>query len=129
VLGTHKGIWSYTIGQRKGLGIARGEPLYVTEIRPESNTVLVGPASELYRSNLRAAGVNWAGRETPREPFRAGVRIRYRHEDAPALVTPNEDGSADVRFEEPQRSIAAGQWAVFYDGELLLGGGMIERSW
>ncbi len=129
VIGRHNGIWSYTIGQRKGLGIGGGEPLYVTGIRPETNTVLVGPASELYRSNLRAAGVNWVSIEPPKKPLRAVVRIRYKHADAPAAVTPNEDGSVDVRFDEPQRSIAAGQWAVFYDEDLLLGGGMIERSW
>lgn len=129
VLGRHKGIWSYTVGQRKGLGIGGGEPLYVTGIRPETNTVLVGPASELYRSNLKAIGINWVSVEPPMKPLRAVVRIRYKHADAPALVTPNADGSADVLFEEPQRSIAAGQWAVFYDGDLLLGGGMIQRSW
>ena len=128
-LGKHKGIWSYTIGQRKGLGISGGAPLYVTEIRPETNTVVVGPDDELYRQNLRAVRVNWCSITEPRTPLRAGVRIRYRHEDAPAVVTPAGDGSADVAFEAPQRSIAAGQWAVFYDGDLLLGGGMIERSW
>jgi tRNA-uridine 2-sulfurtransferase len=129
VLGPHKGIWSYTIGQRRGLGIARGEPLYVTEIRPESDTVVVGPASELYRSNLRAEGVNWVSMVPPAAPLRAGVRIRYRHEEEAALVTPNADGSADVAFDKPQRSIAAGQWAVFYNEDMLLGGGMIQRSW
>jgi tRNA-specific 2-thiouridylase len=128
VLGGHAGIWSYTIGQRRGLGISAGEPMYVTGIDRESNTVYVGPASELYKSGLIASGINWVGIAPPLEDLRASVRIRYRHAEAPALVSPRADGSVSVRFDEPQRSIAAGQWAVIYDGDVLLGGGVIEKS-
>ncbi len=129
LLGTHGGIAGFTVGQRRGLGIARGEPLYVTGIDAEANTVFVGPAGELYRRNLEASRMNWVSVEPPIEPFRARVRIRYRHEEAEAVVTPGEDGSAHVLFDDPQRSIAAGQWAVLYDRDLLLGGGVIERGW
>ncbi len=129
VLGTHKGIWSFTVGQRRGLGVARGEPMYVTGLDRETNTVRIGPAEELNRTNLLASGVNWVSMAPPSAPLRAAVRIRYRHAEARALVTPLEDGSVSVLFDEPQRSIAPGQWAVFYDGNLVLGGGAIERSW
>jgi tRNA-specific 2-thiouridylase len=129
VLGTHRGIWSFTVGQRRGLGVARGEPMYVTGLDGKTNTVYVGPAEELDRSNLSASGVNWVSIAPPSGPLRAEVRIRYRHARALALVTPRDDGSADVLFDEPQRSIAPGQWAVFYDGDLVLGAGTIERSW
>jgi tRNA-specific 2-thiouridylase len=129
VLGSHRGIGGYTVGQRRGLGIGGGEPLYVTAIDKESNTVFAGPAGELYRRNLLASRINWASVAAADEPLRAAVRIRYQHREAPALVTPQGDGSAIVLFDEPQKSIAAGQWAVFYHGDLLLGGGVIERSW
>jgi tRNA-specific 2-thiouridylase len=129
VLGTHEGIWSYTVGQRRGLGISGGKPLYVTDMDRDTNTVFVGQAGELYRRGLVASSVNWVGIKAPVGPIRAAVRIRYRHDEAAALVTPMEDGSARVLFDDPQRSIARGQWAVFYDGDLLLGGGAIEGSW
>ena len=129
VLGTHRGIWSYTVGQRRGLGISGGEPLYVTSIDRATDTVFVGPAGELSRGSLMATGVNWVSTARPSAPIRAQVRIRSQQRAAPATVEPMEDGSAEVRFEEPQRAVAAGQWAVFYDGDLLLGGGVIERSW
>ncbi len=128
VLGRHRGIGFFTVGQRRGLGIARGEPLYVTRIDARSNTVYVGPESELYRGRLQAAKVNWVSIAPPAGPIRAGVRIRYQSREAAATVAPQEDGSAQVLFDEPQRSIAAGQWAVFYDGDRLLGGGIIEDS-
>ena len=129
VLGRHRGIWAYTVGQRRGLGIAGGEPLYVTGIEAETNTVFVGPASQLTRGSLLAAGVNWVSIAAPAEPLRAAVKIRSQQNAAPATVLPGQDGSVEVRFDEPQRAIAAGQWAVFYDGDLLLGGGVIERAW
>jgi len=129
VLGTHRGIWSYTVGQRRGLGISAGEPLYVTGIDRATDTVFVGPAGELSRGSLIATGVNWVSTARPSAPFRAQVRIRSQQRAAPATIEPMEDGSAEVRFDEPQRAIASGQWAVFYDGDLLLGGGVIERSW
>jgi tRNA-specific 2-thiouridylase len=129
IVGKHRGIWAYTVGQRRGLGISAGEPLYVTAIDPATDTVFVGPAAELSRGSLLALRVNWVSIGPPAAPLRAAVKIRSQQEAAPATVIPLGDGSAEVRFDEPQRAIAAGQWAVFYDGDLLLGGGAIEQSW
>jgi tRNA-uridine 2-sulfurtransferase len=128
VLGKHQGVWSYTVGQRRGLGIAAGKPVYVTGIDGKSNTVYVGPEGELFRTGLTTGQVNWVSIPAPGEPIRAGVRIRYQSRDAAALVTPAADGTASIVFDEPQKSIAAGQWAVFYDGDRLLGAGVIEGT-
>jgi tRNA-specific 2-thiouridylase len=125
VIGSHKGIWGYTIGQRKGLGVGGGGPLYVTRIEAATNTVVAGPESQLYRSELGVRDVNWAAIAPPSEPVRLAVKIRYRNPAAPAVVAPTADGGARVTFEEPQRAIARGQWAVFYDGDILVGGGAI----
>jgi tRNA-uridine 2-sulfurtransferase len=127
VIGHHKGIWGYTIGQRKGLGVGGGEPLYVTRIEAATNTVVAGPESRLYRTELRVRDVNWASIEEPTAPVRLLAKIRYRNPAAPALITPGPDGGARVSFDEPQRAIAAGQWAVFYDGDILVGGGAIAE--
>jgi tRNA-specific 2-thiouridylase len=129
VLGTHRGIWAYTIGQRRGLAIAAGEPLYVTGIDPATNTDVVGPAAELARRGLCTGAVNWVSIAAPAAPIRAEVRIRSQQAAAPATVSAGEDGSARVDFDSPQRAVATGQWAVFYSGDLLLGGGVIEESW
>ncbi len=129
VIGRHRGIWDYTIGQRKGLGVGGGEPLYVTRLEPATNTVVAGPEAGLYRSELTARGVNWMSIPRPvagSAGLRLSVKIRYRNPAVPALVTPGPDGSAHVLFDEPQRAIARGQWAVFYDGDLVAGGGVIE---
>jgi tRNA-uridine 2-sulfurtransferase len=128
VVGRHKGVWAYTIGQRRGLGIGAGEPLYVTGIDPSTNTVFVGPAAELDRTSLVTAAVNWVSIAPPAKPVRAAVKVRSQQQPAPGLVIPRDDGSAEVRFDQPQRAVAPGQWAVFYDGELLLGGAVIEGS-
>jgi tRNA-uridine 2-sulfurtransferase len=125
VIGTHKGVWGYTIGQRRGLGVGGGDPLYVTGIDAATNTVVAGPEAGLYRRELVAREVNWAAIDPPAEPLRLDVKIRYRNPAAPATVTARDDGSASVVFDEPQRAIARGQWAVFYDGDVLLGGGPI----
>ena len=125
LLGTHTGIWKYTVGQRKGLGVGGGDPLYVTRIDSVTNTVVAGPDSGLYSRELIANNLNWASIEEPRAPLRLDVKIRYRNAAAPAVVTPREGGSASVLFDEPQRAIALGQWAVFYDGDTLVGGGVI----
>ncbi|HVO39535.1 MAG TPA: tRNA 2-thiouridine(34) synthase MnmA [Spirochaetia bacterium] len=127
VIGSHRGIWGYTIGQRKGLGVGGGAPLYVTDIDARTNTIVAGPESALYRSSLLARGVNWVSREAPRGPLRVGARIRYRNPEAPAIVTPLDDGAVRVDFDEPQRAIARGQMVVFYDGDILLGGGPISE--
>ena len=125
-IGSHRGIWGYTIGQRKGLGVGGGEPLYVTQIDAKTNTIVAGPESRLYRSSLTVHSVNWVSREAPREPIWVGARIRYRNPEAPAVVTPLPGGGVSVEFDEPQRAVAPGQMAAFYDGDLLLGGGPIE---
>ena len=125
VIGEHKGVWGYTIGQRRGLGIGGGEPLYVTRIDAGTNTVVAGPESSLFRRELVARSVNWASRDEPTEAIRLQVKVRYRNPAVPALVTPGGEGSVRVRFDEPQRAIARGQWAVFYDGDILVGGGVI----
>jgi tRNA-uridine 2-sulfurtransferase len=126
VIGRHRGIWGYTIGQRKGLGVGGGEPLYVTRIDAAANTVVAGPESALYRTELSVRGVNWAAIAEPAGPVPLEVKIRYRNPAAPATVSPLPGGGARVVFDEPQRAIAPGQWAVFYDGDLLAGGGPIE---
>jgi tRNA-specific 2-thiouridylase len=128
VVGTHRGIWAYTVGQRRGLGIGSGEPLYVTGIDAATNTVFVGPAAELERTRLLTGAVNWVSIAPPAGPLRAAVKIRSQQEPAPAGVVPRADGTAEVVFDVPQRAVAPGQWAVFYDGDLLLGGAVIETS-
>ena len=130
VIGRHRGIWAYTIGQRRGLGVGGGEPLYVTALDASTNTVVAGPESALYRRELTALGVNWMSIAPPPQgtgPLRLQVKIRYRNPAVPAAVTPGAGGTARVAFDEPQRAIARGQWAVFYDGDILVGGGVIAE--
>jgi tRNA-uridine 2-sulfurtransferase len=124
-LGEHTGLANYTIGQRKGLGIASPIPMYVLRKNAITNTLVVGPQEELGRSDLTARDINWVSGTVPGEPFRAEVKIRYTAKEAWAWVKPIEGGQAEVRFDAPQRDITAGQAAVFYQGDLLLGGGII----
>ncbi len=124
-LGGHGGLANFTVGQRRGLGFATGRPLYVVSLDAARNEVVVGGDAELWRRDLIAAGVNWLVDE-PRGDFRAAVRIRSRHEPAPATLAPAGAGAWRVRFDEPQRAITPGQGAVFYDGETVLGGGWIQ---
>jgi tRNA-specific 2-thiouridylase len=125
-LGQHNGLANYTIGQRKGLGVASPVPLYVLGKDAATNTLIVGEADELGTSELIAADVSWMSGEAPREPFRAEVKIRYTAREAWAQVTPLEGGrQARVRFDAPQRDVTPGQAAVFYAGDLLVGGGII----
>ncbi len=129
VLGEHNGLANYTIGQRKGLGLASPVPLYVLGKQAAQNRLVVGVESELGTSELLAMGVNWTCGEIPGEPFRAMVKSRYTAREMPALVTPLDHGrQATVRFDAPQRDITSGQAAVFYDGEVVLGGGIITPS-
>ena len=126
VIGKHQGLAYYTIGQRKGLGISSPVPLYVLEKNAAMNTLIVGTGSELGSCELAAEGVNWIAGEAPGEAFRAQVKTRYTAEEAWALVTPLEGNRVKVVFEIPQRDITPGQSAVFYDGDIVLGGGLIQ---
>ncbi|MBR6484072.1 MAG: tRNA 2-thiouridine(34) synthase MnmA [Clostridiales bacterium] len=125
VIGKHKGIIAYTIGQRKGLGVAYGEPLFVKKISPEDNRVYLGRDEELYSNETDVRDLHIISGEVPAEPFRCKVRIRYKHKEKDALVTPLGDDRAHIGFDEPQRAITPGQAAVFYDGDVVLGGGVI----
>jgi tRNA-specific 2-thiouridylase len=126
VLGKHKGIWNYTIGQRKGIGISSTEPLYVISLKKETNEVVIGPADKTFKKSLVAVNLNWIGVDKLTEERNAQVKIRSTQQPVPALLTPQTDGSVEVTFEELQKSIAIGQSAVFYDNDLVLGGGVIN---
>lgn len=125
VVGTHQGAVSYTIGQRKGLGIALGEPVYVCSKDMENNTVTVGPDSALFTDTLLADNWNWISIPALTEPIRVKARIRYRHTEQPATVYPEENGVARVIFDEPQRAITPGQAVVLYDEDTVVGSGTI----
>lgn len=124
ILGTHNGIINYTIGQRKGLG-AFGKPMFVTGISAENNTVTIGENGSQYSKGLVADRLNFIAFDSLEEPMRADVKIRFRAKPAPATVTPHSDGTVNVVFDEPQRSVTPGQSAVFYDGDTVIGGGRI----
>ncbi len=128
VLGTHDGVHRFTVGQRKGLGLSRsptGAPMYVLALLPADRQVIVGPKRALERTTLTASGVNWI-RPEPDAPIRTVVQIRHRHQAAPATVRSLGAGRAEVVFDEPQVAITPGQAAVFYDGDVVVGGGWIE---
>jgi tRNA-uridine 2-sulfurtransferase len=127
VLGHHEGIEFYTIGQRKGLGISAPKPLYVLELDPAANRVVVGDESALERDEFVVDRCNWIAFENPPESLEATVKIRYHHPGARATVTPLPGGRAKVKLYSPQRAITPGQAAVFYDEDLVLGGGWISR--
>ncbi len=127
LLGHHEGIEFYTIGQRKGLGISSPKPLYVIELDAVNNRVVVGDDSALDRDEFIADRCNWIPFDSPADPFSATVKIRYNHPGVSALVTPLPGGRAQVKLHTPQRAVTPGQAAVFYDGDLVLGGGWIMR--
>jgi tRNA-specific 2-thiouridylase len=127
VLGAHEGVAGFTIGQRRGIGVAVGEKRFVTAIDPELNVVTIGPEEDLMSAGLVAEHVNWVDR-APDAPVRCDVKIRYRTPATPATVTPLPGGRAHVAFDAPQRAITPGQAAVFYTGEEVLGGGAILHA-
>lgn len=125
VLGTHKGIIHYTVGQRKGLGLALGYPAFVLEIRPETNEVVIGPHEESLADSLRVSDLNFMSVEDLKEPMRVFVKIRYNHKGVWGTIEKTGEDEITCIFEEPQRAVTPGQAAVFYDGEYVLGGGTI----
>ena len=125
VVGKHTGAVGYTIGQRKGLGLAMGEPVYVCSKDMSANTVTVGPDSALFSKVLRADSWNWIAIPELTEPLRCYARIRYRHTEQPATVYPEKNGIVRVEFEEAQRAITPGQTVVLYDGDMVIGSGTI----
>ena len=123
--GEHKGIVNYTIGQRKGLGIAYKTPLYVLNIDPETNNVILGDNEDLFTDEVSAKNVNIISGKPITEPIRVLARVRYRHKEQPATAWQTEDGILHVKFDEPQRAITKGQSLVIFDGDEVLGGGEI----
>jgi tRNA-specific 2-thiouridylase len=128
VLGYHDGVEFYTIGQRKGLRISSPNPLYVIELDPENNRVIVGDDSALEEKAFAVDRCNWIPFDDPRAPFEATVKIRYNHPGAEAVITPLAEGKAKVELKASQRAITPGQAAVFYQDDLVLGGGWITRA-
>lgn len=128
VLGTHRGIHQFTVGQRKGLGVAVGEPLYVIQTDASTNRVVVGRPEELMKRVLIAGNLNWISIESLSIPIRVKAQIRNRHEASDATVSPTDDGNVEVCFDAPQRAITPGQAVVFYDHETVVGGGWIRES-
>lgn len=127
VLGRHSGIHHYTIGQRRGLGVARGTPLYVIELRPSQRQVVVGSRAELAKSEFRVIRLNWISIPKLSESLRIEAKIRSRHHEAAATIAPLEDGSVKVEFDVPQLAVTPGQACVFYQGDVAVGGGWIGR--
>ena len=127
-VGTHTGIHRYTIGQRRGLGIANEKPLYVLQIERAKNQIIVGGVDELESTEFFAKGVNWVAFDPPEKPVRADVKVRYRHEPAPATIYALPGARAQIVFDSPQRAITPGQATIFYDGDEVVGGGWIEKN-
>jgi len=126
VIGRHRGIIFHTIGQRKGLGIAFAKPLYVIAIDAERNAIIVGTKEKTLGDELVASDLNWIAIDKPTYPLVTHARIRYRHPEAEAVVTPLDEARAEVKFTQPQPAITPGQAVVFYDEDTLIGGGTIE---
>ena len=128
VLGTHKGIWNYTIGQRKGLGVSSTEALYVLELRKETNEVVVGFADKTFKKSLIANNLNWIAIDSLDTPKRCQAKIRSTQQPVEVEIQPVSDCEVKVIFDDMQKSIAIGQSAVFYDGDTVLGGGIIKSA-
>ena len=128
IVGKHKGLIRYTQGQRKGLGIAFGEPIFVVSKNTKNNTVVLGKTEDLMKRRVLIRDVNWISGEAPDSPLAVKAKLRYRQQAAKAVLTPDGEDRAELLFEEPQRAPAPGQAAVFYDGDEVLGGGTIEDA-
>jgi tRNA-specific 2-thiouridylase len=126
VVGSHGGIHRFTVGQRKGLGVSAPAPLYVLKLEPETSTVVVGPRAALERTTLTASGVNWVSCDPPGAWMTVEAQIRYRHRPASARVRSLNDGRAELVFDSPQPAITPGQAVVFYDDDVVVGGGWID---
>lgn len=126
VLGEHKGIVGYTIGQRKGLGISAASPYYVCDIRVEENQVMLGANEDLFSNSLTAGDLSWTGSSEPAFPLRIQAKIRYRHKKQWAEAELTKDGKLRLTFDEPQRAVTKGQAVVLYDTDRVLGGGIIK---
>lgn len=128
VLGKHKGIWNYTIGQRKGIGVSSTEPLYVLKLNKDTNEVVIGPCDKTFKKSLTAVNLNWIAFDKLEKGLSAQAKIRSTQQPTPVIIRPNADGSVNVEFEEYQKSVAIGQSVVFYNDDVVLGGGVIEKS-
>jgi len=126
ILGMHKGIIHYTVGQRRGLGISFGKRTYVVAINPEDNTVVLGDESDVFSSKLTASDLNFISIPELKDEMRVTAKIRYSAKEAAALIRPLDDGRVSVTFDEPQRAVTPGQSVVFYDGDTVVGGGIID---
>ena len=128
VLGEHRGIECYTVGQRRGLGVSFSEPMYVCAIRPEDNAVVLGPKEALFSREVSVPEFHWISGDIPSRPVRGRAKIRYRHREESVTALPEPGGGIKLVFDEPVRAAAPGQSAVLYDGETVLGGGAIGRG-
>lgn len=125
-LGEHNGIMNYTIGQRRGLGIAAGKPMYVVRVDAQNNLIVLGEEKDLHYKSLKADNVSWVN-QPEEDRIRVNAKIRYRHDGDPATVELDSENKAEIHFDKPQRAITPGQAIVFYNGERLLGGGWISE--
>jgi len=128
ILGKHKGIVYYTVGQRKGLGIALGKPMFVLEIDVQNNKIILGDETEVFSNGLICDDLNFISIDKLDREMRVKAKIRYSAKEADATVQPLDDGQAKVVFDSPQRAITPGQSVVFYDGDIVVGGGVIQKS-
>ena len=127
-IGTHKGLIHYTIGQRKGLGNTWGRPVFVCAIDASANTVALGASEDLFETKVSVRDFNWIAGEAPQSPIRCTAKLRYRQKETAAAAYPQEDGRVTLVFDDPQRAPTPGQYAVLYDGDVVLGGGTIEKG-
>lgn len=128
ILGRHSGIIRYTIGQHRGLGLSLSQKYFVCEIRPEDNTVVLGASEDLFHRGVKVRDMHWIAGSAPGESFRCKAKLRYRHPEQPVSVTVLENGEIRLLFDEPQRAPTPGQYAVLYDGDIVLGGGVIAGT-